>query len=158
MNEETKSAELQDWRDYHRLQYDRIAQHENQRLTFTNVVLVVSSAVFLFGTRIPEVTSLQLTVLSILVVLINFAAIMFIDESRYWVKYHQNRAKFARKRFGSDLPSDEPESGEKAYDFVPKPQNKKYSDSNPFRRTELQKIIHLALIAIAVLIAATTWL
>ncbi len=157
MNEDTKKAAIQDWRDYCRLQYERIAQHENQRLTFTNVVLVVSSALLLFGARLPDPSALNITLLSLLIIAINYAAMKFIDESRHWVKYHQDHARYARRKFAPDLPGVQLPPADAPPELTPSPQEKKDSDRNPFRRAELQKLLHGALIVLAVFNGLLAW-
>jgi hypothetical protein len=47
-------ADKEDWRIYYKLQYDRIAHHEQQRLTFSNIVVAITAFLVTFGFSIQE--------------------------------------------------------------------------------------------------------
>lgn len=127
------------WIEIYKLQYERIAQHENERMRFSSVVIVVTSAVLAYLTKLDPVIiqdgSLTF-VIGLLLITINFTAIQFISKSRYWVKYHQKRAKAL-------LESNSPENLNILYNV-----DKKNSDEDVFKRPNLQKNLHLVIILI----------
>lgn len=127
------------WEAYHKLQYERIAQHENQRMQFSGMVAGGSVAVFAFlasGTH----HILGTAVVCAAVVLINIAAAFFVDKSRAWVRFHQKRARRILEHHNKDL-----------LDLIDSDcENRKPdSDRDRDRRTELQKRLHFALVAMA---------
>ncbi|MCF5884377.1 hypothetical protein K3H38_15710 [Aeromonas veronii] len=84
---------MPDFVEIYKLQYERIAQHENQRLAFSNLVIAITTTALAFATE----TSLQSNPVSFflliaLLVIINITAIQFIAKSRFWIKHHQARA------------------------------------------------------------------
>lgn len=83
-----------DWKEIYKLQYERIAQHENQRLAFSSLVIAITTGALAWIAAekiIPNV--FQMLVLVVLLVLINYMAILFVDKSRFWIKHHQRRAE-----------------------------------------------------------------
>ena len=130
------------WRDIYKLQYQRIAQHENERMRFSNVVIVVTSAVLAYSSKLdatlPQNCSLALVV-GLLLIAINFTAIQFISKSRYWIKFHQRRAK-------NLLESNAKEIFESIYSV-----EKIDSDDDVFRRANLQKNLHIVIILITII-------
>ncbi len=71
-------------RMYYEHQYDRIAKHEDSRLTITNYVLTMSALAFTFG--YPNVTQLTIIngiVLPVIVILVNIFALLYIERRWY---------------------------------------------------------------------------
>lgn len=98
------SRQLDNFRMYHQLQYDRIDKLESKRETFSNLVLTLSAGIYLLGLgSIEELNPITGKYLSIIVILVNIAAIIFANKSRYWIKLHQERAKVARNIFAPEL-------------------------------------------------------
>lgn len=83
-----------DWKEIYKLQYERIAQHENQRLAFSSLVVAITTGALAWVAAEKALpNAFQMAVLIVLLILINYMAILFVDKSRFWIKHHQNRAK-----------------------------------------------------------------
>ena len=125
-------TEKEDWRIYYKIQYERINYLEQQRLTFSNIVVVVTALFVTFGFSVQESYLLwsKIVITSIFIVAINISAILFINKSRYWIKLHQERARKIREVMFNGL--------NEIMEEIPK------TDSNldPLRRAEVQKLIH----------------
>ena len=123
--------------EIYKLQYERIAQHENQRLTFSNLVVVITVAVLTFSAETKlQAEPLPFFLIAILLVLINFIAIQFIGKSRFWIKHHQARAHAILSEHLPDI------SG------IIKSIEKPNSDADSSRRPNLQRNLHLTIIII----------
>ena len=132
------NEKMEHWFDYYKLQYDRVAQHENQRLLVTNFIVAISTAIFLLGTKIDGMNNLYyITILSIIVIALNTLAIQFINKSRYWVKFHQFRAKIILHH-----------NDEKMLKVINQIK-KRDSNKDKRRRPQLLKGIHYILIILA---------
>lgn len=130
----------ENWLVCYKLQYERIAQHESQRLIFSNMVLVVSCAIFSFGSRFDnELSIFSSCYLAILVSAINWVAIKHTSKSRFWVKFHQKRAKELLEKFDGELLL--------TLNKVKKPD----SNKDPRRRPELLKMLHETLIILSII-------
>ena len=134
---------MAEWTDVYKLQYERIAQHENQRLAFSSLVIAITTGVlaFISSESKPISSPFQFLLLISLLLTINITAIVFISKSRYWIKFHQERAKELLTKFSPEI-SDIIKSIEKTN-----------SDKDKFRRPTLQKHIHLIIIAITLFYA-----
>ena len=128
---------MQDAVDIYKLQYERIAQHENQRLTFSNIVVATTSASLAFstGTKL-QADLIPCLLMAILLILINLIAIQFIAKSRFWIKHHQARAHAILNEYI-------PEVGRTISSI-----EKLNSDNDSFRRPNLQRNLHIAIIVI----------
>lgn len=83
-----------DWKEIYKLQYERIAQHENQRLAFSSLVVAITTGALAWVAAEKTIpNAFQMLVLVVLLILINYMAILFVDKSRFWIKHHQKRAK-----------------------------------------------------------------
>ena len=128
-------------KEYYKLQYDRIAQHEDRRMQFSNIAVVTSSAVITIGIRLDCSQAFWISiVLAALLIAINVSAIQFINKSREWVKFHQDRARKILETYASDL-------NEKVVKTVDKPDSSK----DPNSLIQIQKRLHMSLVALAVL-------
>lgn len=134
---------MAEWTGVYELQYERIAQHENQRLAFSSLVIAITTGAlaFISSESKPLSSSFQFLLLISLLLAINITAIVLISKSRYWIKLHQERAKQILIKFSPDI-SDIIDSIEKAN-----------SDKDKFRRPTLQKHIHIIIIAITLFYA-----
>lgn len=134
---------MNDWLEVYKLQYERIAQHENQRLTFSSLVIAISTATLAFASSnlSSSLNLIQFSLLLSLLIAINIFAIQFVSKSRYWVKFHQERAKKLLAGATEDI--------KVAIEGV----EKKNSDKDVFRRPNLQKNLHLCTIVVIVLFA-----
>lgn len=132
-----KRNQMSDFVEIYKLQYERIAQHENQRLTFSNFVVAITAAVLTFSSEIElQVKPLPFLLTALLLILINFIAIQFIEKSRFWIKHHQARAH--------EIIKDHlPEIGKTIAKI-----DKQNSDEDSFRRPNLQKNLHITIIII----------
>lgn len=129
---------MNNWFDYYKIQYDRIKQHEDQRMQFSNIVIITSSAIFTFGARLGCDQVLLSILLYVLVFSINWAALKFIDKARCWVKFHQKRARVIMEKHAEEF--------QLLIDSVGKPD----SDLDSERRPEIHKILHKALMGLAI--------
>lgn len=128
-------------KEYYKLQYERIAQHEGRRMQFSNLSIVTSSAIITIGIRLDCGEAFGISILvSILLVAINVSAILFIGKSREWVKFHQRRAGKILEEYNPDLLH-------KVIRSVEKPDSSK----DPFSLVNIQKYLHMSLLALAVL-------
>jgi len=129
-----------DFVEIYKLQYERIAQHENQRLAFSNLVIAITTTALAFATE----TSLQSNPVSFflliaLLVIINITAIQFIAKSRFWIKHHQARAHAI---LNEHLPE-----ANKTISKI----EKINSDNDLYKRPNLHKNLHITIIVITIL-------
>ncbi|GEK54517.1 hypothetical protein [Pseudoalteromonas espejiana] len=123
------------WVDIYKLQYERIAQHENQRLIFSNIVVVISTAILaLFIKSTEELSIISNIWLAMILVFLNAVASIYIKKSRSWIKFHQNRARKILKASNPEIM--------KIYED----ENKPDSDQDKERRPNLQIIMHLVIV------------
>ncbi|EKY3117842.1 hypothetical protein SMY46_000561 [Cronobacter turicensis] len=141
--------------DFIKLQYERIAHHENQRLTFSSLVMALTTALLpvLFVVDNKPGTAVIIYVCALLII-INWIAIKFVSKSREWVKLHQGRARYILNKYNPDLarniyndegtapPSDPAEQ---------RPPLKRDSDKDTSRRPSLQIYLHAFLIGAVVI-------
>lgn len=97
MKTELEDQDYENFRAYHGLQYDRIDKLESRREIFNSLVLSASLGIITFGFSKDSNFNL-FTVFGVFPILIlsNFAAIMFSKRTRILVKMHQKRAEIAR--------------------------------------------------------------
>ena len=89
---------------YYEHQYDRLAKHENYRLTLTNYVLTISALVFTFGYQnTAQLTMINGVALPLIIVIANVFAIGYIDRTIDFTNAHQNRAREVLKRYAPEL-------------------------------------------------------
>jgi hypothetical protein len=102
--QERTQLEYENFRMYHQLQYDRIDKHESKRETFSNLVLTLSAGLYLIGLGdVEKLNDFNSFYVSLIVIFVNIAAIIFASKSRYWIKLHQQRAEAARIEFAPKL-------------------------------------------------------
>jgi len=129
-----------DWKEIYKLQFERIAQHENQRLAFSSLVVAITTGALAWAASEKSVPSAyQTIVLMALLILINYMAILFVDKSRFWIKHHQERAKKLLALGSPDVIA--------AIASV----DKIDSNNDKSRRPNLQRNLHILLIACTVL-------
>jgi len=128
------------WIEVYKLQYERIGQHENQRLNFSNLVLVSSCAALALGAGLKgEQNFFSACYLALLVVAINVVAIIHAGKARFWVKFHQAKARELLRSYDTKLLS--------VLGRTPKPD----SNKDYMRRPELQKILHGVFVILAIM-------
>ena len=134
---------MPEWAEIYKLQYERIAQHENQRLAFSSLVVAITTGAlaFISAETKPISNPIQFFLLTSLLVLINVTAVQFISKSRSWVKHHQTRARAILIKFSPET-----------YQVI-ETIKKTNSDQDQFRRPNLQRNIHLIIIAITLISA-----
>jgi phosphate/sulfate permease len=136
-DESTKSFVL----DYYKLQWERIAHHEDQRLRFSSMIAAGSIAGIGLIARFSQDIDLESMIIACLVISIaNLLAIIFSVKSRMWVKYHQKKA--------TQL-SEELEPG--ITDII-KVVEKPDSDKDPFRRELIFSYLHFGFIISSLLL------
>lgn len=145
--------------DMLKLQYDRIAHHENQRLTFSGLVLTITAAMFTFFLSINN--SISQDVIHFLLgflILINFFATIFTIKSRQWVKFHQKRARFLLKKYNEALfnsvynDADTKSKNAIEKDVLSDPPLKNSSKLDFLKRPSLQAYLHASIIIIFAII------
>lgn len=129
-----------------KLQYERVAQHESNRLVFSNMVILITTAVLAYSgeTKFHE-SPIPFTVMMALLLLINFSALIYIKRSRFWVKHHQERARVILALFLGSIKF--------AIEKVEKPN----SDKDFFRKENLEKINHIGIIMVIVIYLVLAW-
>ncbi|MCR4456995.1 MULTISPECIES: hypothetical protein [Pseudescherichia] len=146
--------------DMLKLQYERIAHHENQRLTFSSLVLTITAAMFTFF--LSESNDISQGVSDFLLgflILINLFAAIFIIKSRQWVKFHQERARFLLKKYNEALfnsvynDADTKSKNTIEEDVLPHPPLKKSSKFDFLKRPGLQSYLHVSIIIIFTIIS-----
>ena len=127
------------WKDLYKIQYERIAKHEDERLRFSGLVVIITSAVLAYLSKIDVVNVPILLLMRGFLVAINLTAIQFIRKSRYWVGFHQKRAKALLEN-----------NSEKLFIQLYSVE-KKDSEGDLFRRPNLQINLHNAILVITIL-------
>ncbi|MDH0063388.1 hypothetical protein [Leclercia adecarboxylata] len=143
--------------DMVKVQYERMAHHENQRFLFSSLVMTVTTTLLTILFAVDAKLTFKITTLaSVLLIIINIFAILFIIKSRYWIKLHQGRARHIiegyNPRLAESVYNDEG-SKKQHKSFLPRPPLKLDSNKDYSRRPNLQILLHLALI-IAVFVFA----
>ena len=97
-------------RIYYRHQYERIAQLENQRQTFTTIILTVSILAFTFGfesnnsgTNGDYFVITQNVILLAVIAIANVMAVSYMRRTQSWISSHRLRAKATLKKFDMAL-------------------------------------------------------
>ncbi len=128
--------------DYYKLQWERIAHHEDQRLRFSSMIAAGSIAgIGLIAKFSNDIDAEKLMVACVVIALANLLAIIFSKKSRMWVKYHQKKAKALSEKL-------EPGISE-VLNVVDKPN----SDTDYFRRELIFIYLHFGFIAASVALA-----
>ena len=121
-------------RDYYKLQWERIAHHEDQRLRFSGIISAGSIAGIGLLVRFSEnIDPSNLTIGYLVIIATNLLGIIFASKSRDWVKHHQNKSKEISEKIGGCMKS--------ILDEIEKPD----SDNDPFRRELIFRHLHLLL-------------
>ncbi|HGC6390869.1 TPA: hypothetical protein ACI00M_004079 [Cronobacter dublinensis] len=141
--------------DLIKLQYERIAHHENQRLTFSSLVMALTTALLpvLFAVdKTPGSTVIGFA--CVLLIIINCIAVKFVSKSREWVKFHQRRARHILNKYNPELAASVYNDGNNASpadSMEQLPPSKRDSDKDPARRPSLQIYLHYFLIGAVVI-------
>jgi hypothetical protein len=133
------TTDKDDFRMYYEMQYKRMGELENQRLTMSNLIITVS--VLSFGLAFEDTSKINIVnglALPSAVILINLIAVAHGNRSREFIKMHQKRAKVALTRYAPELAKISLEEVEK-----------RDSNQDALRRPLLQVYIHLVLVVMA---------
>lgn len=140
---QNKTAQAVEWKEYYKLQYERIQQHESQRVQFSGLVVAGSITALVLLLRINDsVSSDGLAYAAVSISIVNIICIFFVLKSRFWVKFHQKRAHLILKEYQPELTALIIEKGPK----------KPNSDVDLFSRVNLQIYLHLFLAAFPVIL------
>ncbi len=97
-------------RTYYQHQYERIEQLENQRQTFTTIILTLSILAFTFGFSPNNkgavgnpLAILQNVILLIVIAIANVMAVSYMRRTQSWIRSHRFRAKETLKKFDPAL-------------------------------------------------------
>ncbi len=91
-------------RMYYEHQYDRMAKHENYRLTLTNYVLTISALVFTFGYQnANQLTMINGVGLPLIIIVANVFAMGYINRTGDFIQVHQDRAREILNRYAPEL-------------------------------------------------------
>ncbi len=130
--------------DYYKLQWERIAHHEDQRLKFSSMIAAGSIAGIGLVARFSEQIGLESMVVSCFALCAaNILAVMFCRKSRMWVKYHQKKAE----QLSEEL---EPGISE-----IIKKVDKPNSEDDVFRRERIFIYLHVAFIIASIALILT---
>jgi Na+/melibiose symporter-like transporter len=148
-NQENTKIEREDFRMFHQLQYDRIEKIELGRDNFSNFIVTITSGIFLIGfsdlSKLNEITG---TLIPIIVIFINYAAITYINKSREFKLMHKQRAKEARENYAKELQ----DINDKVYESMKVTEKK-----TRFRRGQIFKTLHYIIIFSAIFMIGYYW-
>ena len=133
-------TDIESLKAYNQLQYDRIDKLENQRFSFANLILTLSTGALTLGypnTTTPTSNLVQEIVIPLMIFLGNFMAIMYIHKSRGFIKMHQERAEKARDLYSPIL------------NQLNKEVKKVNSNKDIFRRSNLHIYLHVLFMCIS---------
>ena len=137
MNEPNKNK-CDGWQELYTLQYERISQHENQRQSFSNIVIALTVGVLAFFSSDKTINTMMTFLMVALLITVNIFAILFSKKSRKWIKFHQERAKNILTFCAPDM-----------LDII-KSVDKPDSDKDYFRRQRIEIYLHLSLILMSI--------
>ena len=136
-DENTKAFVL----DYYKLQWERIASYEDQRMRFSSMIAAASIAGIGLLARFFDEISIEGTVVACMAfTAVNVLALIFSVKSRVWIKYHQNKAHNIAEELESGLMN------------ILKSADKPDSENDPFRSERLFKYLHWVLIIVPLLL------
>ncbi|WP_291068619.1 MULTISPECIES: hypothetical protein [unclassified Empedobacter] len=141
MNKETKKLDLENFRVYYQIQYERIDHLESRRENFCNFVLTISSGILALAITNTQNFNWILSLgMLLFIVLINLIAIEFTKSTMPYIKMHQKRAKDAIIKY-------DPFLHELNSDIVkPDPKIKVFKKEYPFKRHNIYQLLHYAII------------
>lgn len=91
-------------RMFYEHQYERMKTLEEQRLSITNYVITVSALAFTFGFKdVTQLTLLNAVGLPLIIVIVNWFAMAYIDRSARFIHTHRKRAKEVLHEFAPKL-------------------------------------------------------
>jgi len=103
-NVKVKKTDSDFVRMYYEHQYDRMAKHENYRLTLTNYVLTISALVFTFGYQnVSQLTAINGVGLPLIIIVANIFAMGYINRTGDFIQVHQDRAREILNRYAPEL-------------------------------------------------------
>ena len=101
-----KSPTSESIRTYYQHQYERMAQLENQRQTFTTIILTLSILAFTFGFKSNDsgtvgdyFVMVQNIILLIVITIANAMAVSYMRRTQSWISSHRLRAKAILQKF-----------------------------------------------------------
>jgi uncharacterized membrane protein YbhN (UPF0104 family) len=138
---------------YFEYQTERQAQLEQQRLTFTSIIVTISVLAFTLAfDNDAKLNAMNGILLPIVIIFANFVAIIYTTKSRAFIKLHQERRAIALKKFSPALAAIDKEVDEKRYkpNFEPKEERLYEAPWSLSRRQMLQNIFHGLIIVVAI--------
>ncbi|UUF13758.1 MULTISPECIES: hypothetical protein [Flavobacterium] len=140
-NEPKEKIDIENFRMYYQLQYDRIDHLETRRENFSNFILTISSGVFILTlTNAKDFNNILSLGLFLFMSFINLIAIAFFNSTMPFITMHQERAKAARIKYDKIL-SALNESIKK-----PEPQIKIKKWKISCKRHNIYKLLHYVII------------
>lgn len=128
---------------YHQLQYDRIDQLETKRENFSNYVLTICSGIFiLWGSNYEKINFILSIGVFVFGLFLNIIAILFIQNTRPFIKMHQKRAQKIRAKYDPFI--------SEIHHSIPKPKVK-------IKRHTIYILLHLIIILFFALIPTYTF-
>jgi hypothetical protein len=91
-------------RSYYEHQYDRMAKLEEQRLTFTNIIVALTVVALTFGLSTAQgLTPLQGLGLPALIAMLNVFGAIYTWRTLQYIRVHRNRAKNILQQYAAAL-------------------------------------------------------
>jgi len=110
-------------RMYYQHQYERMAQLENQRQTFTTIILTLSILAFTFGFEVnnsgrtgSSSAILQNIILLVVIAIANVMAVSYMHRTKSWISSHRFRAKEVLRKYDVALFDLDKDSLDKSWD------------------------------------------
>lgn len=133
--------DMENFRMFYKLQYERIDKLEMQKNYVTTAVTCLGIiTIFLAFNNLENLTHFSGLWLPIILIIANIFAIIYIKETKLFIKNHQRRAEKASEICSPIL------------NEIRKKVPKHTSEKNPIRRSNLHKLFHLSLILIGICI------
>ena len=104
MKVENKEQNLENFRMYHQLQYDRIGKLEASREMFSNFIITLSAGLYLFDLNDNSNSNIMgRNILLVFVIIINFSFLLYSKTTIKQIRIHKKRAKLARYEYAPTL-------------------------------------------------------
>ncbi len=91
------------YRMYYEHQYERMSKLEEQRLTFTNIVVTLTVVALTFGFSIQSLSVINGLILPLLMVILNIFGAAYTYRTLQYVQVHRKRAKEVLKLCASEI-------------------------------------------------------
>jgi hypothetical protein len=102
--EKSSESPIEFARSYYEHQYDRMAKLEEQRLTFTNIVVTLTVLAFtLVISNLKAITQIGGFGILVLVIALNFFATIYTWRTLQYVRIHRKRAKMVLEEYAQEI-------------------------------------------------------